>query len=76
MIELRNIEKSYEARSMKTFVLRRITLNIKEGEFRHDHGTFRGYISCVNSALEMTPWKSPIGRMVRKNLSTSFRTAL
>jgi ABC-type lipoprotein export system ATPase subunit len=33
MIELRNIEKSYEARSMKTFVLRRITLNIKEGEF-------------------------------------------
>jgi putative ABC transport system ATP-binding protein len=33
MIELRNIEKSYEARSMKTFVLRRITLDIKEGEF-------------------------------------------
>jgi len=33
MIELRNIEKSYEARSMKTFVLRRITLTINEGEF-------------------------------------------
>lgn len=33
MIELRNIEKSYEARSMKTFVLRRITLTIREGEF-------------------------------------------
>jgi ABC-type lipoprotein export system ATPase subunit len=33
MIELRNIEKSYEARSMKTFVLRRITMKIREGEF-------------------------------------------
>jgi ABC-type lipoprotein export system ATPase subunit len=33
MIELLNIEKSYEARSVKTFVLRRITMNIKDGEF-------------------------------------------
>src|SRR4029453_6144844 len=33
MIELLNIEKSYEARSVKTFVLRRITMNIKEGDF-------------------------------------------
>jgi ABC-type lipoprotein export system ATPase subunit len=33
MIELINIEKCYEARAVKTFVLRRITLNIKEGEF-------------------------------------------
>jgi putative ABC transport system ATP-binding protein len=33
MIELVNIEKAYEVRASKTFVLRRITLNIKEGEF-------------------------------------------
>ena len=33
MIELVNLEKCYEARAIKTFVLRRITLNIKEGEF-------------------------------------------
>jgi len=33
MIELVNIEKFYEARAIKTFVLRRITLSIKEGEF-------------------------------------------
>ena len=33
MIELLNIEKSYEAGPVKTFVLRRITMNIKEGGF-------------------------------------------
>ena len=33
MIELLNIEKAYEVRAAKTFVLRRITLSIKEGEF-------------------------------------------
>jgi putative ABC transport system ATP-binding protein len=33
MIELINIEKFYEARAIKTFVLRRITLSIKQGEF-------------------------------------------
>jgi putative ABC transport system ATP-binding protein len=33
MIELRNIEKVYEARAAKTWVLRRITMNIKEGDF-------------------------------------------
>jgi ABC-type lipoprotein export system ATPase subunit len=33
MIELQNVEKAYEARSTRTFVLRRISLNIKEGEF-------------------------------------------
>ena len=33
MIQLANIEKCYEARAVKTFVLRRITLTIKEGEF-------------------------------------------
>jgi putative ABC transport system ATP-binding protein len=33
MIDLQNIEKAYEARATRTFVLRRITLNIKEGEF-------------------------------------------
>src|SRR5258708_18058110 len=33
MIRLQNIEKFYEAGYGKTFVLRRITLDIKEGEF-------------------------------------------
>src|SRR5512141_669155 len=33
MIRLNNIEKYYEAGYGKTFVLRRITLDIKEGEF-------------------------------------------
>ena len=33
MIRLHNIEKFYEAGYGKTFVLRRITLDIKEGEF-------------------------------------------
>ena len=33
MIELINVEKSYEVRAAKTFVLRRITLSIREGEF-------------------------------------------
>ena len=33
MIELLNIEKAYEVRATKTFVLRRITLSIREGEF-------------------------------------------
>ena len=33
MIELVNIEKFYETRASKTFVLRRITMNIKEGDF-------------------------------------------
>jgi len=33
MIELRNIEKAYEQGGSKVFVLRRITLDIREGEF-------------------------------------------
>jgi len=33
MIELRNIEKAYDQAGSKTFVLRRITLGVKEGEF-------------------------------------------
>jgi putative ABC transport system ATP-binding protein len=33
MIQLVNLEKCYEARAIKTFVLRRITLSIKEGDF-------------------------------------------
>src|SRR5436853_2140236 len=33
MIELRNIEKAFETRAAKTFVLRRISLHIKEGDF-------------------------------------------
>ena len=33
MIELRDIEKCYEQGVQKTYVLRRITLDIKEGEF-------------------------------------------
>ena len=33
MISLRNIEKCYEAGSSKTYVLRRVNVDIKEGEF-------------------------------------------
>src|SRR5690349_20377526 len=33
MIQLRNIEKFYESKAGKTFVLRRISLDIKEGDF-------------------------------------------
>ncbi len=33
MIELRNVEKSFEQGGTKTYVLRRINLEIKEGEF-------------------------------------------
>ncbi len=33
MIRLRNVEKAYEAGSSKTWVLRRITLDIQEGDF-------------------------------------------
>ncbi|PYS09071.1 MAG: phosphonate ABC transporter ATP-binding protein [Acidobacteria bacterium] len=33
MIELRNVEKFYETRAGQTFVLRRISLYIKEGDF-------------------------------------------
>ena len=33
MISLRNVEKSFKHGPTKTFVLRRVTLDIKEGEF-------------------------------------------
>ena len=33
MIELRNVEKFYETGAGKTFVLRRISLDIKQGDF-------------------------------------------
>ena len=33
MISLRNLEKAYESRAGKTFVLRRINLDVREGEF-------------------------------------------
>src|SRR5260370_21309058 len=33
MIKLRNIEKSYPTGATKTFILRRIDIDIKEGEF-------------------------------------------
>ncbi len=33
MIELRNIEKSFQHGPQRTFVLRRIDLDIREGEF-------------------------------------------
>jgi len=33
MIKLRNVEKFYQAGSVKTFVLRRITIDVKQGDF-------------------------------------------
>ena len=47
MIELVNVEKFYEDRAIKTWVLRRITLSIKEGEFV----TFMGPSGAGKSTL-------------------------
>jgi len=33
MIQLRNIEKVYENKSVRTFVLRNVSLDVREGEF-------------------------------------------
>ena len=33
LIALRDVEKSYEYRGGRTFVLRRVTLNVEAGEF-------------------------------------------
>ena len=33
MIELRNVEKFYETGAGRTYVLRRVSLDVKEGEF-------------------------------------------
>lgn len=33
MIELRNVEKYYQTGVTKTYVLRRITMSVREGEF-------------------------------------------
>ena len=58
MIELLNIEKAYEARAVKTFVLRRITLSIKEGEFVTIMGPSGAGKSTLLSILGMldTAW--------------------
>jgi ABC-type lipoprotein export system ATPase subunit len=58
MIELTNIEKSYEARAVKTFVLRRVTLSIKEGDFLTIMGPSGAGKSTLLSILGMfdTAW--------------------
>ena len=53
MIELRNIEKVYEARAVKTWVLRRITLDIKEGDFMTIMGPSGAGKSTLLSILGM-----------------------
>jgi putative ABC transport system ATP-binding protein len=47
MINLQNVEKWYQTGNMRTFVLRRINLEIKEGEF----GTVRGPSGAGKSTL-------------------------
>ena len=41
MISLRNVEKVYEHGPVKTWVLRRVNMDIREGEFVSDHGAVR-----------------------------------
>ena len=53
MIELRNIEKVYEARAVKTWVLRRITMDIKEGDFMTIMGPSGAGKSTLLSILGM-----------------------
>jgi putative ABC transport system ATP-binding protein len=58
MIELRNIEKFYETKAGKTFVLRRISLDIKEGDFVTIMGPSGAGKSTLLSILGMldTAW--------------------
>src|ERR1041385_6463436 len=53
MIELRNIEKFYETGVGRTYVLRRISFNIKEGEFLTIMGTSGAGKSTILSILGM-----------------------
>ena len=42
MIQLKNIEKCYETRAGKNYVLRQINLDIAEGDFVTLHGALGG----------------------------------
>ncbi len=42
MIQLKNIERSYKTAAGQSWVLRRINLEIHQGEFITIHGTVRG----------------------------------
>src|SRR5881296_71437 len=53
MIELRNLEKFYETGAGRTYVLRRISLNIKEGEFLTIMGPSGAGKSTILSILGM-----------------------
>ena len=52
MITLRNVEKFYEHGTVKTWVLRRIDLEVKEGEFLSIMGP-----SAPASQPSFTSWK-------------------
>ncbi|GAC1399565.1 MAG: ABC transporter ATP-binding protein [Pyrinomonadaceae bacterium] len=53
MIELRNVEKFYEAGASKTYVLRRINLDVREGEFVSIMGASGSGKSTLLSILGM-----------------------
>ncbi|HYN85051.1 MAG TPA: ABC transporter ATP-binding protein [Pyrinomonadaceae bacterium] len=59
MIELRNVEKYYEQGSNRTYVLRRISLEVKEGEFVSVMGPSGAGKSTLLSILGMfdSSWK-------------------
>src|SRR5262245_29866510 len=71
MIQLRNIEKFYESGAGKTFVLRRINLDIKEGDFITIMGPSGAGKSTLLSILGMldTAWAGEyafLGQAVHK----------
>jgi putative ABC transport system ATP-binding protein len=82
MISLRNIEKYFEQGPSKTFVLRRINLDIKEGEFISIMGPSGAGKSTLLHLLGMhdTAWTGeyhfldhPIHRLSKKDRSEVYK---
>ena len=82
MISLRNVEKYYEHGPTKTFVLRRITLDIKEGEFISIMGPSGAGKSTLLHVLGMhdSAWTGeyffldhPIHRLNKKDRSEVYK---
>jgi len=82
MITLRNVEKFFEHGPTKTFVLRRITLDIKEGEFISIMGPSGAGKSTLLHLLGMhdTAWTGeynflefPIHRLAKKDRSEVYK---
>jgi ABC-type lipoprotein export system ATPase subunit len=82
MISLRNVEKYFEHGPAKTFVLRRITLDVKEGEFISIMGPSGAGKSTLLHVLGMhdSAWsgeyffyEQPIHRMNKKDRSELYK---